>query len=94
MFIKSPQPESSFLSVEKDMNLIVSKMLKNERLKRLLFYTTKDALDKKNLTEDESLALIGKIIKIVPKLYFDHSVLRYIIINFYNFLQTLYNHKF
>lgn len=88
MFIKSPQPESSFLSVEKDMNLIVSKMLKNERLKRLLFYTTKDALDKKNLTEDESLALIGKNIKIVPKLYVDHSVLTYIIINFDNFLQT------
>nr|DAF37536.1 MAG TPA: hypothetical protein [Caudoviricetes sp.]DAK59257.1 MAG TPA: hypothetical protein [Caudoviricetes sp.] len=86
MFIKSPQPESSFLSVEKDMNLIVSKMLKNERLKRLLFYTTKDALDKKNLTEDESLALIGKNIKIVPKLYVDHSVLTYIIINFDNFL--------
>lgn len=88
MFIKSPQPESSFLSVEKDMNLIISKMLKNERLKRLLFYTTKDALDKKNLTEDESLALIGKNIKIVPKLYVDRSVLTYIIINFDNFLQT------
>lgn len=88
MFIKSPQPESSFLSVEKDMNLIISKMLKNERLKRLLFYTTKDALDKKNLTEDESLALIGKNIKIVPKLYVDRSVLAYIIINFDNFLQT------
>lgn len=88
MFIKSPQPESSFLSVEKDMNLIVGKMLKNERLKRLLFYTTKDALDRKNLTEDESLALIGKNIKIVPKLYVDRSVLTYIIINFDNFLQT------
>lgn len=88
MFIKLPQPESSFLSVEKDMNLIISKMLKNERLKRLLFYTTKDALDKKNLTEDESLALIGKNIKIVPKLYVDRSVLAYIIINFDNFLQT------
>ena len=58
MFIKSPQPESSFLSVEKDMNLIVSKMLKNERLKRLLFYTTKDALDKKNLTEDQDFVRI------------------------------------
>lgn len=88
MFIKSPQPESSFLSVEKDLNLIVSKMLKNERLKRLLFYTTKDALDKPNLTEDESIELIGKNIKIVPKLYVDHSVLSYIIINFDNFIQS------
>lgn len=88
MFIKSPQPESSFLSVEKDMNLIISKMLKNERLKRLLFYTTKDALEKSNLTEDESIELIGKNIKIVPKLYVDHSVLSYIIINFDNFIQS------
>lgn len=88
MFIKSPQPESSFLSVEKDMNLIISKILKNERLKRLLFYTTKDALDRKNLTEDETLELIGKNIKIVPKLYVDHSTLAYIIINFDNFLQS------
>lgn len=88
MFIKSPQPVSSFLSVEKDLNLIVSKMLKNERLKRLLFYTTKDALDKPNLTEDESIELIGKNIKIVPKLYVDHSVLSYIIINFDNFIQS------
>ena len=30
-------PKSSFLSMEKDMNLIVNKMFKNERLKRLLY---------------------------------------------------------
>jgi len=34
------------------MNLIVSKMLKDERLKRLLYYNSKDALDRPNLTED------------------------------------------
>ena len=33
-------PHSSFLSVEKDMEIIVNKILKNERLKRLLYYTT------------------------------------------------------
>lgn len=67
------------------MSLIVNSMLKNERLKRLLHYTTKDALDRKNLTEDESLELIGKNIKMVPKLYVDGSVLNYIIVNFDNF---------
>lgn len=85
MFIKSPQPESSFLSVEKDMNLIISKMLKDERLKRLLYYNSKDALDRPNLTEDQSLELIGKNIKIVPKLYVDKEYLNYIIISFDNF---------
>ena len=71
MFIKSPQPKSSFLSNEKDMEIIIGKMLKNERLKRLLFYTTRDALDKPNITEDQTIDLIGKNIKTVPKLYVD-----------------------
>ena len=35
-------PKSSFLSLEKDMNIIVQTLMKNERLKRLLHYTTKD----------------------------------------------------
>ena len=85
MIIKNPQPKSSFLSTEKDMNLIVSAMIKNERLKRLLHYTSRDALDRKNLTEDETLELFGKNIKIVPKLTVDKSVLNYIIISFDNF---------
>ena len=42
-------PKSSFLSVEKDIGIIVDTMLKNERLKKLLFYTTKDCLNKKSL---------------------------------------------
>jgi len=45
-------PKSSFLSMEKDMNLIINKMFKNERLKRLLHYTSRDALNKPNITED------------------------------------------
>ena len=85
MMIKYPQPKSSFLSTEKDLNLITSAMLKNERLKRLLHYTTRDALDRNNLTEDETLSLFGKNIKLVPKLTVDGSVLNYIIISFDNF---------
>ena len=85
MVIKNPRPKSSFLSIEKDMNLIAGAMIKNERLKRLLHYTSRDALDRKNLTEDETLELFGKNIKIVPKLIVDKSVLNYIIINFDNF---------
>ena len=78
-------PKSSFLSMEKDMNLIVNKMFKNERLKRLLYYTDKNALNRPNLTEDQALELINNNIKIVPKMYVDGSVLNYIIINFKNF---------
>ena len=78
-------PKSSFLSMEKDMNLIINKMFKNERLKRLLYYTDKNALNRTNLTEDQTLELINNNIKIVPKMYVDGSVLNYIIINFDKF---------
>ena len=87
-------PHSSFLSVEKDMEIISNKILKNERLKKLLYYTTKDALDKPNIGEDESLKLFGKNIKIVPKLYIDGSVLNYIIISFDNFTPNAKNPEF
>ena len=81
-------PKSSFLSMEKDTSLIVNKMLDNPRLKRLLYYTSKDALNRPNLNEDQSLDLINKNIKIVPKLYVDGSVLNYIIINFDKFMPS------
>lgn len=78
-------PKSSFLSMEKDTGIIVNEILKNNRLKKLLYYTTSDAMEKPNLTEDQSLSLLGTNIKIVPKLYVDGSVLNYILINFDNF---------
>ena len=87
-------PHSSFLSVEKDLELITNKMLKNERLKRLLYYTTKDALDKDNIGEDASYELFENNIKIVPKLYIDNSVLNYIIITFDDFLPNNTNPEF
>ena len=87
-------PKSSFLSIEKDMRLIVDKIMKNENLKKLLFYTTKDCMTKPKLTEDETLELFGKQIKIVPKLTVDNSVLNYIIINFDNFISNNSNPEF
>ena len=81
-------PESSFLSIEKDMNLIVDMLFKNESLKKMLYHTSKDCLTKPNLTDDETLSMFGKNIKIVPKLTVDSSVLNYIIVSFDNFTQT------
>ena len=91
---KYPQPISSFLSIDKDMNLIVDMITKNPRLKKLLYYTTKDALDRPNLTEDQTLELFGKNIKMVPKLTVDGSVLNYIIIGFDNFSSNTTNPEF
>ena len=87
-------PKSSFLSAEKDMGLIVNMIMKNERLKKMLHYTTRDCLNKPNLTEDETYELFGKNIKIVPKLYVDGSVLTYIIVSFDNFTPNMTNTEF
>ena len=87
-------PKSSFLSMEKDMGLIVNMIMKNDRLKKMLYYTTKDCLSKPNLTEDETLSLFGEQIKIVPKLYVDGSLLNYIIISFDNFTSNKTNPEF
>jgi len=46
------RPQSSFLSVEKDMGIIIDNILKNPRLQRLLYYTSADALDKPDLNDD------------------------------------------
>lgn len=87
-------PKSSFLSIEKDLNTITNLMFKNERLKRLLYYTTPDALDKRNLTEEQTYDLFGKQIRIVPKLIIDKTVENYVIISFDNFTPNATNPEF
>ena len=85
---KDPMPKSSFLSMEKDMHLITNMMLRNPRLKKLLYHTTPRCLEMPALTEDQTYDLIGKNIKLIPKLYVDGSVLNYVIIKFDNFTQS------
>lgn len=86
--------KSSFLSAEKDMGLIIGEMLKNERLKRLLHYTTRDALNKPNVTPAEGVALVGKNIKNVPKIYIDRTCENYIFISFDHFIPNPTNPEF
>lgn len=78
-------PESSFLSVEKDTELLVQKIFSNERLKKLLYYTVKNPLDQPKLTDKQTQELFKKNIKIVPKLYIDGKVLNYLFMRFVDF---------
>ena len=87
-------PKSSFLSTQKDMEIISNMIIKNNNLKKLLYYTSKNCLNKPNLTEDQTLELFGKNIKLVPKLYVDGSVLNYIVISFDNFITNQENPEF
>ena len=45
-------PKSSFLSINKDMKLLVDKIVSNERLCRLLYYTAREALTKPKITRE------------------------------------------
>lgn len=87
-------PKSSFLSLDKDMSMIVEMIMRNDSLKKMLHYTSKDCLSRPVLTEDETLELFGKNIKIVPKLYVDPEVLNYIFIFFDNFVPNAENPEF
>lgn len=87
-------PKSSFLSIEKDAGIIVDRICANERLKRLLYYTTPDAMERSNLTDDQMYELFKKNIKLVPKVYVDGSVLNYLIISFDKFVTNETNPEF
>lgn len=88
-------PKSSFISIEKDMGTIVDMMLKNNRLKKLLYYNVENCLFQEDLTEDQSLELIEDgYIRMVPKLYVDKDILNYIIISFDNFAPNMTNPEF
>ena len=88
------EAKANWLRLEKDMEMITNKMLKNERLKRLLYYTTNNALDREPIGKDASLELFGKNIKIIPKLCIDKEVLNYIIITFDDFTSNMTNPEY
>lgn len=89
MKIESYQPpKSSFLSINKDMRLLVDKLLTNDRLCKLLYYTSKDALDQPNLTDEQKIGMFKHQLKIVPKFYVDQPVYNYILISFDNFVPS------
>ena len=78
-------PHSSFMAVDKDLELITTWMMKNNNLCKMLYYTDRDALNRPRLNDAQRAELMGKNIKIVPKLYVDGSVLAYVIISMDNF---------
>lgn len=91
-------PESSFLSVDKDMALIVNKIFENNRLKKLLYYTRPDCLTNKqecpNLTDRQTAELFGKEIRLIPKIEVDEPLRNYIVINFDDFVPNATNPEF
>lgn len=87
-------PHSSFLSVEKDMELLVNRFLKNDRLMKLLYYQVPDALSQPKVPQDKVFEMFGNQIKIVPKLKVDKPEFCYVVISFDNFTPNMKNPAF
>ena len=77
---------SSFASVESTLSKVVERLIKNDRLKRLLYYTDRHALGLPKLNQEQSYSLLNNQIRIVPKLTIDHDAKPYIIISLDNFV--------
>lgn len=87
-------PESNFLAVEKDLEIIVDLILNNKRIQKLLYYTSPDAMSKPELTTEQALTLINNNVKIVPKLKIDPDVKNYLYVIFDDFKTNDTNPEF
>ena len=91
---KYKTPKSSFLAVEKDLSLIVDRMMKNERLKKLIYYSVPNALEQPNVPQEEAIKMLNSQIKIVPKVYIDKPEFCYVLISCSSFIENFTNPEF
>ena len=87
-------PKSSFLSVDKDFAIIKKKILSNQRLLKMLYYTEKDCLKAKDLTPEQAQSMLHKQIKIIPHIKIDKECPINIIITMDNFVPSVGNPEF
>lgn len=86
--------KSSFFGVEKDLKLIATKLMQNQNLMKLLYYTQPDCLKANNLTSDQIYSMVNEQIKIVPKLVIDEKCPNYIILAFDSFYPNPVNPQY
>lgn len=87
-------PKSSFLSLEKDFSIIIEKLLKNDNLKKMLYYQDKNCLSLPNLSNEQTLGLINKNITLIPKLKVNPESAAYIYLEADTFLENKTNPEF
>lgn len=87
-------PKSSFLSVEKDLSRICNKLLENQRLCKLLYYTDRDCLKKEDLSSLQKINMVNKQLKIIPRLLIEEECPNYVVITMDNFSPNPLNPEF
>ena len=74
-----------FKAIPKDLTSIAQKLIQNDNLCKLLFYTTKDAYKKDILTSDQKERLIEEeYIQFIPRVQLneENKIQNYIVLNF------------
>lgn len=82
---------AGFQCIPKDLQTISQKIIENDKICKLLYITSKDALLKPSLTtEEKEILLRDEYIQILPKIEVDeeNKVQSYIVINFDHFEQS------
>lgn len=79
-------PKSSFLSLEKDANLIIQKILGNDNIKKMLFYQDKHCLELPKLDDKQTISLINNQIIYSPKIEIDKNLMSYLFVSFDDFV--------
>ena len=86
---------SSFKSIEKDYEIIINRLLTNDNLKKLLYYTTRDCLERPSISKEEALSLINRQLQIIPRSYLPENEAYPIVnIQFDNFFENSTNPEF
>lgn len=75
-----PKKTSSFYSVEKDLKLIIERIMTSEPLLKMLYYPDNSCLNKPSLTAQQKLSLIGTHIKLIPTFLLDEGCPNYIVV--------------
>lgn len=87
-------PKSSFLTVPKDIALIMNQIMENENILKLLYYNSEDAL-KKSINADQIKELLdNKQLDSVPDILINDKKLSYLRIAFSNFLPNADNPEY
>ena len=87
-------PKSSFLSIEKDFSIIVNKLSSNERLLKLLFYNSSNALKQPDLTQEQKIQVLTTNIKLVPQIKINNELKTYVVVAFDDFAPNATNPEF
>lgn len=84
----------NFLTLEKDMEKLVEKIISSKNILKLLYYSTIDALDREDILDNETLNEVAKSIRLEPNLEYPKNESSFLVITFDSFSPNGSNQMF